>query len=197
MQETWVWFLGWKDPLEKGKTTCSSILAWTLYTWGHKESDRTERLSLQKQMAFLICQTKGVGVGSYPQNHVLWPGAGGEESDRNGSKRVWSAHRHSSESSFSIINLLVPTDLGSTCLWAVNSQLLPPGGVSVSAKWLKDIVIYISLGEARTLSQGGTTVCLDYSSLVSSSLLFPTSKYLNLPFGTQVKSWRLNEVSFL
>ena len=28
MQETWVQSLGWEDPLEKGKTTYSSILAW-------------------------------------------------------------------------------------------------------------------------------------------------------------------------
>ena len=28
MQETWVRFLGWKDPLEKGKVIHSSILAW-------------------------------------------------------------------------------------------------------------------------------------------------------------------------
>ena len=28
MQETWVEFLGWKDPLEKGKANYSSILAW-------------------------------------------------------------------------------------------------------------------------------------------------------------------------
>ena len=27
MQETWVWSLGWEDPLEKGMTTHSSILA--------------------------------------------------------------------------------------------------------------------------------------------------------------------------
>ena len=30
MQETWVWSLGWKDPLEKGKATHSSILAWRI-----------------------------------------------------------------------------------------------------------------------------------------------------------------------
>ena len=30
MQETLVRFLGWKDPLEKGKATHSSILAWRL-----------------------------------------------------------------------------------------------------------------------------------------------------------------------
>ena len=30
MQDTWVWFLGWEDPLEKGKATQSSILAWRI-----------------------------------------------------------------------------------------------------------------------------------------------------------------------
>ena len=28
MRETWVPSLGWEDPLEKGKATHSSILAW-------------------------------------------------------------------------------------------------------------------------------------------------------------------------
>ena len=50
MQETWVWSLGWDDPLEKAKATHSSILAWRI-PWlyspqGHKESDTTEWLSL-------------------------------------------------------------------------------------------------------------------------------------------------------
>ena len=30
MQETWVHTLGWEDPLEKGKTTHFSILAWRI-----------------------------------------------------------------------------------------------------------------------------------------------------------------------
>ena len=30
MWETWVRFLGWEDPLEKGKATHSSILAWRI-----------------------------------------------------------------------------------------------------------------------------------------------------------------------
>ena len=30
MQETWVQSLGWDDPLEKGKATHSSILAWRI-----------------------------------------------------------------------------------------------------------------------------------------------------------------------
>ena len=49
-REIWVQSLGWEDPLEKGKTLHSSILAREfqgLYSpWGLKESDTTERLSL-------------------------------------------------------------------------------------------------------------------------------------------------------
>ena len=46
-QVTWVPSLGWEDPLEKGKANHSSILAWRIpSSWGHKESDMTERLSL-------------------------------------------------------------------------------------------------------------------------------------------------------
>ena len=42
MQETWVQFLGWEDPLEKGTATHSIVQAWriqwTLYSsWDHKE----------------------------------------------------------------------------------------------------------------------------------------------------------------
>ena len=45
--ETWVLPLGWEDPLEKGKATHSSILAWrTSWTVSMMESDTTERLSL-------------------------------------------------------------------------------------------------------------------------------------------------------
>ena len=51
MRETWVWSLGWEDPLEKGKATHSSVLAWRIpwhgmcSPWSHKELDMTERLS--------------------------------------------------------------------------------------------------------------------------------------------------------
>ena len=30
MQENWVHFLGWEDPLEEGRTTHSNILAWRI-----------------------------------------------------------------------------------------------------------------------------------------------------------------------
>ena len=49
MQETWVRFLGWEDPLEKKMATHSSILAWRIpwieesgSPWGHKGFDTTE-----------------------------------------------------------------------------------------------------------------------------------------------------------
>ena len=54
MQETWVHFLVWEDPLEKGKATHSSILAWRIpwtedlrgYSpWDHKELDMTMQLT--------------------------------------------------------------------------------------------------------------------------------------------------------
>ena len=41
MPETWVRSPGWEDPLEKGKATHSSILAWRI-PWGRKELDTTE-----------------------------------------------------------------------------------------------------------------------------------------------------------
>ena len=50
MQETWVQFLGWEDPLEKEMATHSSILAWRipwtekpggLQSMGSQESDMT------------------------------------------------------------------------------------------------------------------------------------------------------------
>ena len=44
MRETWVRSLDREDPLEKGKATHFSILAWRIpwTPWDHKESDTTE-----------------------------------------------------------------------------------------------------------------------------------------------------------
>ena len=53
MRETWIRSLGWKNTVEKGKATHSSILAWriprTATVHGVEESGRTERLSLYKE----------------------------------------------------------------------------------------------------------------------------------------------------
>ena len=59
VQETWVWFLGLADLLEKRMATHSSILAWRipwteepdgLQSMGHKELDTTEQLTLSLLM---------------------------------------------------------------------------------------------------------------------------------------------------
>ena len=46
MQETWVRSLGWEDPLDKGTTTHSSILAWRI-PWT-EEPGRLQSLGLQR-----------------------------------------------------------------------------------------------------------------------------------------------------
>ena len=51
MQETWVRYLGWEDPLEKGRATHSSILAWrTPWT---EEPGRLQSMGLQKSLTQL------------------------------------------------------------------------------------------------------------------------------------------------
>ena len=43
MQETWVRFLGWEDPLEKEMATHSSILAWRIpWIEDHFATEETE-----------------------------------------------------------------------------------------------------------------------------------------------------------
>ena len=53
MQEIWVWSPGWEEPMEKGRATHSSILAWRIPStlagyspWSHKELGMTEQLTL-------------------------------------------------------------------------------------------------------------------------------------------------------
>ena len=46
MQETWVRSLGWEDPLEKGKATHSSILAWRI-PWS-EEPGRLQSMESQR-----------------------------------------------------------------------------------------------------------------------------------------------------
>ena len=45
MQETWVRFLGWEDPLENRKATHSSILAWRIPWSVHGVTKSQTRLS--------------------------------------------------------------------------------------------------------------------------------------------------------
>ena len=46
VQETWVQFLGWEDPLEKEMATHSSILAWRI-PWV-EEAGRLQSMGLQE-----------------------------------------------------------------------------------------------------------------------------------------------------
>ena len=46
MQKTWVRSLGWEDPLEKGTTTHSSILAWRI-PWT-EEPSRVQSMGSQR-----------------------------------------------------------------------------------------------------------------------------------------------------
>ena len=46
MQEMWVWSLGWKDPLEKGKAIPFWPAEFHGCPWGCQELDMTEQLSL-------------------------------------------------------------------------------------------------------------------------------------------------------
>ena len=75
MWETWVWSLGWEDPLEKEIATHSSILAWRipwtvelcgLQSTGGRESDTTEQLHFH--FHFPVPQDspgKNTGVGCH------------------------------------------------------------------------------------------------------------------------------------
>ena len=66
MQKTWVRTLGWEDPLEKGKATHSSILAWRI-PWtvhGVAESNTTERLSFHFNFSARLSLGKRMRVSS-------------------------------------------------------------------------------------------------------------------------------------
>ena len=53
MQESWVQSLGWEDPLEKGKATHSSIVAWRIVTpivhWVTKRQTRLSNFHFKHQ----------------------------------------------------------------------------------------------------------------------------------------------------
>ena len=74
MQETWVRFMDWEDPLEKERATHSNILAWRipwteepggLQSMGPQESDTTERLNPLPQPAHVVASYKLWSLGLY------------------------------------------------------------------------------------------------------------------------------------
>ena len=93
MWETWVWSLGWEDPLEGGKETHFSILAWSIpmdsRTWwvtlhGLTESDATEWLNTTQHISsklpinrktcyhFLKCRCISDYLGIFLKNTNAW-----------------------------------------------------------------------------------------------------------------------------
>ena len=75
MQETWIRSLGWEDPLEKGKVTHSSILAWII-PWTIRGSEGKEP----------TCNTGDPGS---------IPGSGGSSGEGNGNPLQYSCLENS------------------------------------------------------------------------------------------------------
>ena len=62
--KTWVQSLGWEDPLEKGKATHSSILAW-------RTSQTTVQFSLVAQSCPTLCDPVDCRMPGLPVHHQL------------------------------------------------------------------------------------------------------------------------------
>ena len=54
MQETWIQSLGWEDPLEKGKSTPSSIVAWRK-SWTQLRDFNSLITNRRKLKSFFYC----------------------------------------------------------------------------------------------------------------------------------------------
>ena len=52
MQETWIWSLGWEDPLEKGMAAHSSILAWKIPWTEEPSSQQSMGSQSQTQLSY-------------------------------------------------------------------------------------------------------------------------------------------------
>ena len=71
MQETWVWSLGWEDPLEKwissGDFQWQRSLTDSSSPWGHKELDTAERLSLSCQYSMIWAMIMWQTIPKFPE----------------------------------------------------------------------------------------------------------------------------------
>ena len=67
MQKTLVQFLGWKDPLEKGMTTHSSILA----LWVENSMDCVVQFSSVTQSCLTLCDPMNRSMPGLPVHHEL------------------------------------------------------------------------------------------------------------------------------
>ena len=81
MQETWVGFPGWEDPLEKGMTTHSSILAWRI-PWTEEPGAKPWRFRVRQHFHF--CFLKALAV--FVEKTLMLGGIGGRR--RRGRQRM-------------------------------------------------------------------------------------------------------------
>ena len=88
VQETWVWSLSWEDPLDKGKATHSSMLAWgipwipKIASLGPKTLDTTERLWLW--LSLLLCLWVCFGLSCQARDMGSIPGSRRFHGEENG-----------------------------------------------------------------------------------------------------------------
>ena len=73
MQETWVWSLGWEDPLEKGKATHSSILAWRIQSMGSQSQTQLSDIhSLHSRKKLRLVNTENHGIQHTRSRSHCW-----------------------------------------------------------------------------------------------------------------------------
>ena len=70
MQETWVWSLGWEDPLKKGMATHSSIFAWRI-PWT-EEPGRLQFIASQIYLMNYIQLQLFIERWFITNHHFLW-----------------------------------------------------------------------------------------------------------------------------
>ena len=69
---TWVWFLGWEDPLEKGKATHSSILTWRI-PWTIQSMGSHRVRHDWSDLAAAVAMVKKVSESHSVVSDSLWP----------------------------------------------------------------------------------------------------------------------------
>ena len=79
MQRTWVWFLGWEDPLEKGMAIHTSILAWRIpwsvgYSPGRLQSTGSQRVGHDwvTSLSFTFLSLSQMLISFDKENKVIW-----------------------------------------------------------------------------------------------------------------------------
>ena len=74
MQQTWVWSLGWEDPLEGGMATHPSILAWRI-PWTEEatglQSIGSQKVRQQLKQLNTECQPRWVSLGARSLTSVI------------------------------------------------------------------------------------------------------------------------------